>query len=65
MSAVPLDRPLLDALADEIEYGPHVHHARVRRIALAALTKAYEAGYRATSKSVALDQKKTSEANPA
>ena len=37
---------LLNALAEEIEYGPHIHHARVRQVALMALTKAYEAGYR-------------------
>ena len=49
MSEVPLDRPLLDKLADEMMYGPQSSHAHIRHVALLVATKAYAAGYRAAA----------------
>lgn len=42
---IPLDRKLLDKLADEMMFGPQSKHAEIRHQALLVTTKAYQAGY--------------------
>lgn len=42
---VPLDRKLIDKLADEMMYGPQSQHSHIRHQAVLTATKAYQAGY--------------------
>lgn len=46
-SEVPLDRALLSKLAEDVMFGPQSSHSQIRHQALMAVTKAFEAGYRA------------------
>lgn len=42
---VPLDRALLNKLAEQMMFGPQSNHAHIRHQALLTATQAYEAGY--------------------
>ncbi len=47
---IPLDRVLLNKLAEDVMFGPQSNHAKIRHQALMAVTKAYEAGFNAARK---------------
>ncbi len=46
---IPLDRALLDKLADDVMFGPQSNHAQIRHQALLVVTRAYQAGYKAAA----------------